>query len=156
MVARVEHGLGGGARAAEALAALADGAAAIGGASSLRDALGSVAETLVEATGAELAIVYVAERGEPSLVAVGVASVSAIVAAEVEGTRFPAAELRGEEVDELDALPATVARAARRLGTDSVLQLPVLAGGELVGCIDVLGADAPPGGVGRSIARLAA
>src|SRR5947208_1214625 len=92
MVAHVEQGLRGGARAAEALAALADGAAAIGGASSLRDALGSVAETLVEATGAELAIVYVAERGEPSLVAVGVASVSAIVAAEVEGTRFPAAE----------------------------------------------------------------
>src|SRR2546426_12511574 len=105
MVARVEHGQRGGARAAEALAALADAGAAIAGASSLRDALGALAETLVNAIGAEVAVIYVADPSGQCFVAVGIASASAAVGAEVEGTRFPLTELRGEEVDELDALP---------------------------------------------------
>src|SRR6266516_1696238 len=105
MVARVEHGQHDGVRAAEALASLADAAATIAGASNLRDALGTLAETLVEASGAEVAVVYLLDPADQSLVATAVASVSAAVAAELEGTRFPLTELQSEEVDELDAPP---------------------------------------------------
>jgi hypothetical protein len=42
-------------------------------------------------------------------------AVSAAVAAELEGSRFPALELRPEEADEVAGLPEAVARAERLL-----------------------------------------
>src|SRR5919204_6568693 len=115
MAAHVSTRQRGGARAVEALAALADAGARVAAAATLGEALDALAQTLLASVPADVAVVYVLDPAEQSFVASAIATTSPSVGAELEGTTFPVAELDADEVDEDDALPAPVAHAARRL-----------------------------------------
>src|SRR5204863_8317714 len=100
---------------AAALDALAAAGAQLGAAATLAEALGILADACASAAGAHVVVVRVREEETDELRACAL-SASAAIAAELEGTRFPAAELDAEEVDDLEALPAAVRRAAARVG----------------------------------------
>ena len=143
------------AHAGEALGALAEAGVGIAAAESLTAALSLLAEALARATGAEAAVVRVAEGGGEHLHACGVAGTSPAVAAELEGTRLRVSDASRSEIDDLADAPETVARAARRVHATAVLQLPVSVGADLVGTIELLRAGTPFSTAERSIARLA-
>jgi serine phosphatase RsbU (regulator of sigma subunit) len=141
----------GDARAAAALAALADVGANIAAAASLNEALDALAETLLDAVRADIAVFYVLDSAGEVLVASGIATASQSVRAELQGTRFPVADLEPDEVDEADKLPDPVAHAVRLLQANGILQIPVHGG-----ALQLLRADAPFDAVERSLARVAA
>jgi serine phosphatase RsbU (regulator of sigma subunit) len=140
----------GGARAAEALAALADAGSKVATAADLNEALDALAETLLAAVQADVVVFYVLDADGQSLDAAGLATTTQSVGAELEGTRFPIAELEPDEVDEADKLPAPVARAAHRLQARGILQIPLHPG-----VVELLRTDAPFDPLERSIARVA-
>jgi serine phosphatase RsbU (regulator of sigma subunit) len=144
------------ARAADALGALADAGATAAAADGLGGALRTIAQALGRTTGAEAAVIRVAEPDGTQLRACAVAGTSTAVAAELEGTLLPLASLAALEVDKLDELPATVARAARRVRATAVLQLPVTAADEVVGSIELLRIGVPFDETERMVARFAA
>src|ERR671936_1339560 len=117
MVARVQHGHSGAVRAGEALAALADAGAAITSAASFGDALKTLADAVVTAVAADAAVVYADDPVEGCCVAVGVASASPALGAQLEGTRFPSADLGRDDLEDV---------IARRLRGDSVLHVPIV------------------------------
>jgi serine phosphatase RsbU (regulator of sigma subunit)/putative methionine-R-sulfoxide reductase with GAF domain len=140
----------------EALAALADAGARVAAAATLGEALDTLTETLLASVQADVAVVYVLDPAEQSLVAAAIATTSPSVGAELEGTHFPVAELDAGEADKEDALPAPIARAARRSQAVGLLQLPLHSGDKLVGALDLLRTDAVFDGMERSIARVVA
>src|SRR5439155_14556912 len=77
------------------------------------------------ATGADVAIVRVLDPVGGMLKTRAVWASSATVAAELEGTRFPAAELPREEAVDAARLPRAVRRAAEPAGARAVPQVPV-------------------------------
>src|ERR687883_545759 len=111
---------------AAALDAVASATRALAEGLTLRGALATIAEAAASATGSEVVVARVLETDTGQLRARGVGAASAAVAAELEGSRFPAAELRPEEADEVAGLPAAVARAAERARLAAVLQVPVV------------------------------
>jgi serine phosphatase RsbU (regulator of sigma subunit) len=143
-------------RAGEALEALAEAGAGIAAAASLADALQAIAEAAAKATAADVAAVRVLDRERDRLTTYAVASTSAAVAAELEGSGFPLDELALEEVDEVELLPAVVARAARRVHAGAVLQLPVALGEELEGSFELMRGGFEFDDGERHVARVAA
>src|SRR5919201_629943 len=130
MVARVQHGHSGAVRAGEALAALADAGAAITSAASFGDALKTLADAVVTAVAADAAVVYADDPVEGCCVAVGVASASPALGAQLEGTRFPSADLGRDDLEDV---------IARRLRVDSVLHVPIVVADRRVGAGFVVG-----------------
>jgi serine phosphatase RsbU (regulator of sigma subunit) len=153
MVVRSEPGEQG---AAEAIRALADAGSALGAASTRGAAMEALASAAARATGAEVAVVRVVDDGAAQLSACAVASASAAVAAELEGSRFAVAELPAEEEGDLARMPDAVRRAAERVRATAVFQIPVQADGRPVGSLELMRAGVPFDDAERRIARLAA
>ena len=142
--------------AADALAALAEGGAEVASAESLAGALGAIAESTARAAGAEVVVARVLDEDGRHLIACAVASASSAVAAELEGTRVAAEDVSGDEVDDVDLLPAAVAAAARRVRATAVLQLPVATRGAIDGTLELMRSGVPFDDLERRVARVAA
>ena len=153
MIVQTDHHLSSGVPAA-ALSALARAVAAAAHAPGLAAALDELAEAARSVSGAELALVRVCPPGNDRLEAVAVAG-PATLAAELEGSSFPAADLPTGAVDSLDEAPDAVRRAAGRAGAGSLLLLPVLADGSAA-TIELLRAGGPFTPAERLGAELAA
>ena len=119
----------------------------------LRGALATIAEAAASATSSEVVVARVLEDATGQLKARAVWAASAAVAAELEGSRFPASELRLEEADEVTGLPEAVARAAKRARLGAVLQVPVVLDGRPVASLELMrprGASPPTSGCSRA------
>ena len=108
-----------------ALDAFAEASRALAEGSTLHEALDRLVGAAARATGADVAIARVLDPGDDTLKARAVWASSAAVAAELEGSRFPAAELPREEAANVELLPGAVRRAAERAGARAVLQVPI-------------------------------
>jgi serine phosphatase RsbU (regulator of sigma subunit) len=142
--------------AAEAIQALAEAGSALGAAATLAGAMEALATATAHAAGAEVAVVRVVDDAAKQLSACAVASASAAVAAELEGSRFPLAELPDGEQDEVDRMPDAVRRAASRVRATAVFQIPVRANGHALGSLELMRAGVGFDEAERRIARLAA
>ena len=80
------------------LDALAEAGLSLGLSGSLAEALQTVAEAAARAAGAEVVVVRVADEARTSLKACAVATSSAAIGAELEGSRLPLADLPEHEV----------------------------------------------------------
>jgi serine phosphatase RsbU (regulator of sigma subunit) len=137
------------------LDALAEAGLALGLASSLSEAMQIVAEAAGRAAGAEVVVVRVADDARRSLNACAVATSSAAVGAELEGSRLSLEDVPEYEVGDLKRLPEGVQRAAERVGASSVLLIPVQVDGRLEGSVELMRrGDAFDDGE-RRLARLA-
>jgi serine phosphatase RsbU (regulator of sigma subunit) len=109
---------------ADALSTLARAVAAAAQAPELAGALDELAEAARVVSGAELALVRIRAGDSDRFEAVAVAG-PATLAAELEGTFVPAAEMPAAALDSLEAAPAAVRKAAARAAARSVLLVPV-------------------------------
>src|SRR5919206_271108 len=141
---------------AAALDAVAAATRALAEGPTLRGALATIAEAAASATGSEVVVARVLEADSGQLKARAVWATSAAVAAELEGSRFPAAELRPEEADEVAGLPEAVARAAERAHLGAVLQVPVVLDGRPVASLELMRPRGRFGADERVLARLLA
>jgi serine phosphatase RsbU (regulator of sigma subunit) len=138
------------------LDALAEAGLALGLAGSLSEAMQTVAEAAARATGAEVIVVRVADDARRSLNACAVATGSAAVGAELEGSRLPLDDVPESEVADLQRLPESVRRAAERARASSVLLIPVRVDGHVEGSIEFMRAGDDFDDAERRLARLAA
>jgi serine phosphatase RsbU (regulator of sigma subunit) len=113
-------------------AALASAVGLVVAGAPLRRALEALAEAAVADCDADAGVIRTGEPGGSSLTARAVAGASAAVAAELLGTSVQVAELEGRA-----ELPAAVAAAARRLGAEAALVLPVVAGERAAGTLEL-------------------
>ena len=120
------------------------------------DALQAIAEATAAATDADAVVVRSLDDRGQTLTARAVATASAAVAAELEGSRVALAELPADEVDRPELLPPAIRRAAARLGTDAVLQLPLVVGNRAVGTFELLRRAHAFTAAERALAHLAA
>ena len=123
--------------AAAALDALASAGIAVAEGATLTEALGRVAAAARQASDATVALIRVAEPAGGQLSARVVAAPPA-VAAELEGSRLAAADLPGEPLEDLDAAPEPVLRAAIRVGARGLLLIPVMLAGRPVASLELL------------------
>src|SRR5262245_22578298 len=135
MVVRPEQGQRG---AAEAIQALAEAGATIGGAATLAAAMETLAGATGRATGAEVVVVRVVDEAGGQLSASAVSSASAAVAAELEGSRFDVGELPDDEEGDVERMPDAVRRAAARVHATAVVQIPVRADGHALGSLELM------------------
>ncbi|MBD0338468.1 MAG: SpoIIE family protein phosphatase [Thermoleophilia bacterium] len=136
------------------LAALSASGRALAGGTTLVETLEGIARAAAQAASAPVAVVRELEGGS-SLRARAVVTDSAALAAELEGTRLGRDEVDGE-TDEGGRLPAAVVAAAAKAGATAVLLVPAVAGGELVGTLELMRARDAFGDEERLLARLAA
>jgi serine phosphatase RsbU (regulator of sigma subunit) len=116
--------------------ALAAAGAALADADGLDDALTGIARAAVDALGASVAVARVREGGW--LRAHAVVTASRALAATLEGSRLPAGDVAMEPVEQADALAPGLLPAVAAAAADAVLQLPVVARGELVGSLELM------------------
>ncbi len=116
---------------AQSLAALVRALAAAAVSTRASDALRLVAEAALAVSGAEIALVRALDDSGERLEAMTVAGPQA-VAAELEGTVLPAADLPAVPLDELARAPRAVRRIAERTGTTQLLLVPARANGSTV------------------------
>ena len=138
------------------LDALAEAALALGLAGSLYEAMEIVAEAAGRATGAEVVVARVADEARRSLNACAVASSSAAVGAELEGSRLPLEDVPEHEVGDLERLPESVRRAAERVRASSVLLIPIQVDGRVEGSLEFMRRGDSFEAGERRLARLAA
>jgi serine phosphatase RsbU (regulator of sigma subunit) len=107
------------------------------GAAGLDRALAEIVERAAEVTEADL---VVARLGDDAggLIARAVHASSAALQAELEGSRISAGSVPAEERNELLQLPRPLQRVAEQLGAAAVLQVPVRAGGLVVGSLELM------------------
>ena len=139
---------------APSLAALVRAVAAAAGSASRSDALRTLAQAARAVTGAEIALVRAPDGGRERLEAVAIAAPQAL-AAELEGTVLPAAELPDAPVGELAQLPPAVRRVADRTGAGHVLLVPARADGYAVS-VELFRSGEPFGAEQRLAAELCA
>jgi serine phosphatase RsbU (regulator of sigma subunit) len=142
--------------AAESLQALADAGSGVGAAPTLAAALETLARATARATSAEVVVARVLDESAAELRACAVASTSAAVAAELEGSRFALAELPADEQTDPEAMPEAVRRAATRVRATALLQLPVFGEGQALGSLELMRAAIPFDEAERRIGRFAA
>ncbi len=138
------------------LDALAEAALSLGLAGSLYEAMQVVAEAARRATGAEVVVARVADDARRSLNACAVATSSAAVSAELEGSRLPLEDVPEHEVDDLERLPESVRRAAERVRASSVLLIPIHVDGRVEGSLELMRRGDTFAAGERRLARLAA
>jgi serine phosphatase RsbU (regulator of sigma subunit) len=143
-------------RADEALAALAEAGTGLSSATRLVDALQAVADAAAVATRTEVAVIRVPDASGTRMVACAVASASSAVAAELESTSFDLADVRLEEVDALEDVPAAVARAARRAHATVVFQVPVVVQDSVAATVELMRSGMPLDETERRVARVIA
>jgi serine phosphatase RsbU (regulator of sigma subunit) len=154
MAARPDHR--GAALAEGGLGALVEAGVALGLAGSLYEAMGILATATGRATDASVVVVRVVDEARRSLNACAVATDSAAVAAELEGSRLSVDEVPEHEEWDFDRLPQPVSRAAERVQASTVLLIPVQVDGHIEGTLELMrhGAEFDEGE--RRLARLAA
>jgi serine phosphatase RsbU (regulator of sigma subunit) len=103
----------------------------------LDGALGAIAARTAEVTGADVVVVRLVEESGAAA-ARAVHAESAALRAELEGSRLPARSVPAEALEEREALPEPLLRAAEQLGASGVLQLPVREGNAVVGSLELL------------------
>ncbi|MDQ2909564.1 MAG: GAF domain-containing protein, partial [Actinomycetota bacterium] len=125
------------------------------GAAGLDQALAEIVERAAELAEAD---VVVARLGDDAggLIARAVHASSAALQAELEGSRISAGSMPAEERDELLQLPRPLWRVAEQLGATAVLQLPVRAGGAVIGSLELMRRRGAFDERGRALARAAA
>ena len=138
------------------LEALAEAGLALGLAGSLYEAMGIVAAAAGRAADASVVVARVVDEAGRSLNACAVATDSAAVAAELEGSRLRLGDVPEHEESELELLPQPVSRAVERVQASAVLLIPVRVEGRIEGSLELMrhGADFDEGE--RRLARLAA
>jgi serine phosphatase RsbU (regulator of sigma subunit) len=136
------------------LDALASAGLALASAATLAEALQLVADGAALAVHAEVAIVRTEVEGRAT--AVGVATPSQALAAELARSGFPLDELPSHEETQLERMPAGVRRAAERAHAGAALLLPVLVDGRVCGSLELLRTDEAFDDAERRLARLAA
>jgi serine phosphatase RsbU (regulator of sigma subunit) len=139
----------------QALGALAAAGRHIAGESGLEGALRAVADGAAAASGADVALVRVADPGG-DLRLRAVSARSRTIAAELEGSRFRAAELPGDELADLEALPVAVRAAAERIRANAVLLLPVWIAGHPAASLELMRDGEEFGVEEATLARVAA
>ena len=130
---------------APSLAALVRAVAAAAFSASPSEALHALAAAAQVVSGAEVALVRALDESTERLEAVAVAAPQTL-AAELEGTSMPAAELPDSPLDELAQAPPAVRRAAERIGATQLFLVPARTNGvavsvELLRSGDAFGAD---------------
>src|SRR4051794_24174390 len=131
----------------EALTTLAGAAARVAASASLDDALAIVAEAAIEATGADLAVVRIAD-GRDVLTVRAVAPAASALAAEVAGSRVTAAEVEAGE------LPAPTRRAAERIRAAGVHVETMRSEGRTIGLLELVRVASPFDAADRVAAAL--
>jgi serine phosphatase RsbU (regulator of sigma subunit) len=138
------------------LDALAGAGLALGQARSLNEALRTIAAALLEGAGASLVVIRAVDETRGSLLPRAVATGSAAVAAEIEGTRLPLEDAAELEESDVRRLPSAVRRAAERIQASAVLLLPLRLDGRLEGSLELMREGPDFGDDQRGLARLAA
>ncbi len=136
---------------ASALSALSAGAERSVAGSTVAEGLQAVADAVRAATGAEAAVVRVAERGALRVRAI---SAQAPLAAELEGLQV-ADPLPESACQGAGTLPAGLRALAERVGASEVLSLPVRVGGTVVATLELLRRVGELGADDRETARAA-
>jgi sigma-B regulation protein RsbU (phosphoserine phosphatase) len=116
---------------APSLAALVRAVSTAALAGTASEAVRALAEAAQTVTGADVALVRALDSGGERLEALAVAAPHAL-AAELEGTVLPLAELPGATLDELSQAPPAVRRIAERIGATQLLLVPARANGVAV------------------------
>ena len=116
---------------APSLAVLVRAVAAAAVAATSVEALQALAEAARAVCAAEIALLRAPDETGERLEAVAV-SASEALAAELEGTVLPAAELPRSALDEVAQAPAAVRRLAERSGATRLLLVPARANGHAV------------------------
>jgi serine phosphatase RsbU (regulator of sigma subunit) len=137
------------------LDALAEAGLALGSAAGLSEALRLVAEGAARGVPADVVIARVIED-DGRLQACAVASTSAALAAELEGSRVPRGDVPEHEESNLERLPPAVLRAAERAGASFAVVLPVHVDGEIRGTLELFRQGVAFDESQRRLARLAA
>jgi serine phosphatase RsbU (regulator of sigma subunit) len=137
------------------LDALTQSSVDLGLADSLSDAMRIVADAAARAAGADVVVARVAD-GSEFLKTCAVATTSSAVAAELEGSRLPVAEVPIHEVAGEGSLPQATRRAAERVQADRAILIPVFVDGSIRGTLELMRSEAPFEDVERRFARLAA
>jgi serine phosphatase RsbU (regulator of sigma subunit) len=136
--------------------AFAEMTLALGAAKSLPEALQSVADAAARATRADVVVARVADEVQRRLNACAVASASAALAAELEGSRIPLDDFPDDEEHEVGVLPDGIRRAAERVGAPHVLLIPLHVDGAVRGSLELMRRELPFVDSDRQLARIAA
>src|SRR5437762_1611461 len=97
------------------LEALADAGVALGQARSLNEALGTIGSALLDAAEAGLVVIRALDEARGALRTGAIATGSAAVAAELEGTLLPLEDVPELEQTDLQRLPRPIRHAAERM-----------------------------------------
>jgi serine phosphatase RsbU (regulator of sigma subunit) len=141
--------------AAGRLEALAQAGLSLGLSRSLAEAAHIVAEAAAHAAGADVVVVRVVDEPRTSLKACAVATSSAAVGAELEGSRLALADLPQAEVSDADTLPVSVRRTADRVRASAILLIPVSVDGQIEGSLELMRGGEPFDDTERRFARVA-
>jgi serine phosphatase RsbU (regulator of sigma subunit) len=136
------------------LDALAVAGLALASAESLAEALQLVADGAAAAAHADVAIARADVEGH--VAALGVATGSQALAAELSRSGFSLSDLPGREESELVRMPTVVQRTAQRVDASAVLLLPVHVDGRMRGSLELYRAGEPFDVSEVRLARLAA
>jgi serine phosphatase RsbU (regulator of sigma subunit) len=136
------------------LDALAAAALALASAGTLAEALQVVADGAAGAVRTDVAIVRADVDGRAT--ALGIATPSEALAAELARSGSAVEELPHDEQSELDGMPAGVRQAAERAQASAALLLPVHVDGRVRGSLELLRAGDPFDDTERRLARVAA
>jgi serine phosphatase RsbU (regulator of sigma subunit) len=123
--------------AASALAAFATASRALAEAGTLEDALEALVEAAAQVTGSALVLARIQDPAEGQVRARVVWAGSPALAASVEGSGFPTAELPAHETTDLAAAPDAVRHTADRAGARAVLLVPVVLAERRVGSLEL-------------------
>jgi serine phosphatase RsbU (regulator of sigma subunit) len=133
-----------------------EAAVALGSAGTRAEALQVVAEAAGRAVRADVVVARVADLDSGRLNACAVATSSAAVAAELEGSWLPLSELPPAEGADSEESPQGVLRLAERVRASDVLVVPVHLEGGVGGSLELMRSGTPFDDAERRLARLSA
>jgi len=135
---------------------LAQSGVALGLAASLPEALQTVADATSRAVSADVVVARISDETSRTLNACAVATGSAAVAAELQGSRLPLDDVPEAEESDLVRLPETIRRAAERVRASQVVWLPLHVDGQLCGSLELMRSGRAFDAGERRLARVAA
>jgi serine phosphatase RsbU (regulator of sigma subunit) len=141
---------------ASPLAAFAAAGRELAEGTTLAGALKSIVHAAGLAATAEVVVARVVDADGRRATVRCVESSSPALSAELEGSRIDVDELAADEVDEWGELPSSLRLLVERTGARAALSVPVVAGGRLVGSLELVRAAGAFDELERISARLAA